>query len=55
MREHPDAPLLRYLTFANTEVIMVNSEIAYKEVLQSQCYSLKKPDTYVKSLLPECM
>lgn len=44
MKERPGAPLLRYLTVANTEVVVVNSAAAYKEVLQSQCYSFTKPD-----------
>lgn len=47
MRQFPDAPLIRYLTFANTEVLVVNSPAAYKEVLQSHCYSFTKPDPYV--------
>ena len=43
MRKFPDEPLIRYLSFANTEIIMLNSPQAHKEVLQTQCYSFIKP------------
>ena len=43
MKEHPDAPFIRYLWLLNTEVLMVNNSQAQKEVLQTKCYSFKKP------------
>ncbi|OQU95832.1 hypothetical protein CLAIMM_01999 [Cladophialophora immunda] len=46
MLEHPDAPFIRYLTFLNKEVLLVNSPQAHKEVLQTQCYSFRKPLYY---------
>ncbi|KUI56064.1 Cytochrome P450 4e2 [Cytospora mali] len=46
MKEHPDALLIRYLTFANAEVVVLNSANAYKEVLQTHCYSFIKPDAW---------
>lgn len=49
MKEHPEAPFIRYLTFANAEVLMVNSPNAFREVLQTQCYSFEKPVAQVIS------
>ncbi|RYP81783.1 hypothetical protein DL769_001823 [Monosporascus sp. CRB-8-3] len=46
MREHPDAPLIRYLTFGNGEVIVCNSPETFKEVLQAKCYSFRKSDFF---------
>ncbi|KAK6074247.1 cytochrome P450 [Seiridium cupressi] len=48
MREWPDAPMIRYLSFANTEVLVCNSLNSYKDVLQTNCYSFKKPGTWRK-------
>ncbi|KAI0140269.1 cytochrome P450 3A5 [Pestalotiopsis sp. NC0098] len=48
MKQWPDAPVIRYLTFLNTEVLVCNSLNSYKDVLQTQCYSFKKPDTWRK-------
>ncbi|RYP27267.1 hypothetical protein DL768_011253 [Monosporascus sp. mg162] len=42
MREHPDVPLIRFLTFGNGEVIVCNSPDSFKEVLQTKCYSFRK-------------
>ncbi|KAI0839975.1 cytochrome P450 [Hypoxylon sp. FL0890] len=46
IREHPDAPLIRYLSFANTEIIVPNSVELYKEILQTQCYSFQKASSW---------
>ncbi|KAI1316408.1 cytochrome P450 [Xylariaceae sp. FL0255] len=43
MREHPTAPLIRYLSFANREILVVNSLQSHKDLLQSHCYSFRKP------------
>jgi hypothetical protein len=43
MRKWPDAPLIRYLSFGNSEVVLINSLAACKEVLQTRCYSFVKP------------
>ncbi|KAI0112811.1 cytochrome P450 [Hypoxylon sp. NC0597] len=48
MREHPDAPFIRYLTWGNTEVLVPVNLNAHKEVLQSQCYSLQKPTWFLR-------
>ncbi|KAH8657841.1 cytochrome P450 [Xylariales sp. PMI_506] len=48
MREYPDAPFIRYLTLGNSEVLMVNSPNAFKEILQTQCYSFQKPDPWMR-------
>ncbi|KAM5383714.1 hypothetical protein ACJZ2D_001703 [Fusarium nematophilum] len=43
MKEYPDAPFIRYLSFLNREVLMVNNARAQKAVLQTKCYSFVKP------------
>lgn len=42
MREHPSAPLIRHLSFANAEVLVATSLPAQREILQTQCYSFQK-------------
>ncbi len=39
----PDAPFIRYISFGNTETLLVNSLKAHQEVLQTKCYSFVKP------------
>jgi cytochrome P450 len=46
MRANPDIPFIRYLSFLNTEFLMVNNLRAHKEVLQTHCYSFIKPGYY---------
>ncbi|KAI1406928.1 cytochrome P450 [Hypoxylon sp. FL1857] len=48
MREHPDAPFIRYLTWGNTEVLVPVNLNAHREVLQFQCYSLQKPTWFLR-------
>ncbi|KAI1106347.1 cytochrome P450 [Jackrogersella minutella] len=48
MREHPDAPFIRYLTWGNTEVLVPVNLNAHREVLQMQCYSLQKPVWFLR-------
>ncbi|KAI1317972.1 cytochrome P450 3A5 [Xylariaceae sp. FL0255] len=43
IREHPTAPLIRYLSFANKEILVVNSLQSHKDLLQSYYYSFRKP------------
>ncbi|KAK8859070.1 cytochrome P450 [Apiospora arundinis] len=43
-REHPDAPLLRYLGVGGGEVLVLNSPEAFRDVLQTHCYAFTKPD-----------
>jgi len=40
----PRAPFVRYLGLGNQETLMINTPEAHKEVLQTYCYSFKKPD-----------
>ncbi|RGP74239.1 hypothetical protein FLONG3_6151 [Fusarium longipes] len=42
-RDHPDAPLIRYLNFANGETLFVNTIEAYKQVLQTKSAFFVKP------------
>ncbi|KAF2714603.1 cytochrome P450 [Pleomassaria siparia CBS 279.74] len=46
MREWPDAPVIRYLTFGNTEVLVANSLESFRELLQTKCYEFCKPDRW---------
>ncbi|KAK9422289.1 putative Cytochrome P450 monooxygenase [Seiridium unicorne] len=48
MRKWPDAPFIRYLGVGNREFLLPNSLEAYKEVLQTQCYSFRKPDWFTR-------
>lgn len=43
MKEHPEAPFIRYMSLLNREMLMVNNTRAQKEVLQTKCYSFIKP------------
>ncbi|RBR03892.1 hypothetical protein FVER53590_06280 [Fusarium verticillioides] len=42
-REFPNAPIIRYLNFANGETLFVNSIEAYKQVLQTKSSYFVKP------------
>lgn len=44
MKGAPDAPFIRYLTVANTEVLVANSLNAHRGLLQTECYTFRKPD-----------
>lgn len=42
-RQFPDAPIIRYLTLGNNEVIIPLTAEAQKYVLQTRCYDFQKP------------
>ncbi|KAK7700988.1 hypothetical protein SLS64_010582 [Diaporthe eres] len=42
-RQYPEAPLIRYLSLANTEVILVNSVEAHRQVLQTHNDLFERP------------
>ncbi|KAI1854249.1 hypothetical protein JX266_001390 [Neoarthrinium moseri] len=48
MKQFPDAPFIRYLSIANTEVLVPNNINAHKEVLQTQCYSFSKSKFFLR-------
>ncbi|KAK2599797.1 hypothetical protein N8I77_011521 [Diaporthe amygdali] len=48
MKEHPDAPFIRYLGFLNTEVLVPNSLAAFKNVLHDNCYEFVKPQWFIQ-------
>ena len=50
MRKWPDAPFIRHLSFGNSDVLLVNSVDAHKQVLQTKCYSFVKPAFFRKLL-----
>ena len=47
-RQWPKAPFIRYLSFANTETLLVNSLRAHQEVLSTKCYSFVKPPFFAR-------
>ncbi|KAI0006418.1 cytochrome P450 [Xylariaceae sp. FL0662B] len=51
MKQFPDAPVIRYLTFANTEVLVCNSLNSFKDVLQTNCYLFHKPDRWRRMMV----
>jgi hypothetical protein len=44
----PKAPFIRYMSFANTETLLVNSLRAHQEVLSTKCYSFVKPPFFAR-------
>jgi cytochrome P450 len=52
MKQWPDAPLIRYISFAGKEVVVANSTAAYKDVLQTHCYNFKRPKWWRRMVLP---
>lgn len=48
MKEHPDAPFIRYLGFLNSEVLVPNSLAAHKNVLYNNCYTFAKPQWFLR-------
>lgn len=48
MRTWPEAPFIRHLSFGNSEVLLVNSLEAHKEVMQTKAYSFAKPAFFEK-------
>ena len=51
MNKWPDVPFIRYFSFANSEVLLVNSLAAHKQVLQTKCYSFEKPEFFRRLLI----
>lgn len=48
MRTWPDAHFIRHLSFGNSEILLVNSLEAHKEVMQTKAYSFVKPAFFEK-------
>ncbi|KAG8169546.1 hypothetical protein KVR01_000291 [Diaporthe batatas] len=48
MKEHPDAPFIRYLGFLNSEILVPNSLAAHKNVLYDNCYTFVKPQWFLR-------
>lgn len=40
----PEAPLIRYTSLGNQDMLFVNTPEAHKEVLQTHCYAFQKPN-----------
>lgn len=49
-RENPEAPLIRYLSLANTEIILVNSLEAHRQVLQKQNDLFERPKAIMRMI-----
>lgn len=48
MRKWPEAPFIRYLSFAGKEVLLVNGLAAHKAVLQTHVYDFVKPPFFAR-------
>ncbi|KAI1462403.1 cytochrome P450 [Annulohypoxylon moriforme] len=48
MRKWPDAPFIKYPSFAGRKVLLVNSLAAYKTVLQTHAYDFVKPPFFAR-------
>ncbi|KAJ4394846.1 hypothetical protein N0V93_004066 [Gnomoniopsis smithogilvyi] len=48
MKEHPEAPFIRYLGLLNNECLLPNSVAAHKSVLYHNCYNFVKPNWFVR-------
>ncbi|KAI2622153.1 cytochrome P450 [Hypomontagnella submonticulosa] len=48
MRKWPDAPFIRYISFAGKEVLLANSLAAHKAVLQTHVYDFVKPPFFAR-------
>lgn len=48
MRKWPDVDFVRYLTYFNSDALLVISLAAQKEILGKHCYSFAKPTLYFK-------
>lgn len=44
----PTVPFIRYISFGNTETLLVNSLRAHQEVLSTKCYSFVKPPFFAR-------
>lgn len=49
-REHPEAPLIRYLSLANTEIILVNSLESHRQVLQTYNSLFERPNAIMRMI-----
>lgn len=49
-RQHPEAPLIRYLSLANTEIILVNSLEAHRQVLQTHNDLFERPSAMMRMI-----
>lgn len=49
MRQFPDAPFIRYLSFFNREVVVCNSLEACREVLTTHVYTIRKSDWFIRA------
>lgn len=49
-RENLEAPLIRYLSLANTEIILVNSLEAHRQVLQTQSDLFERPNVVMRMI-----
>lgn len=49
-RQHPEAPLIRYLSLANTEIILVNSLEAHRQVLQTYNDLFERPSAVLRMI-----
>ncbi|KAI1073997.1 cytochrome P450 [Whalleya microplaca] len=46
----PDSPFIRHLSFANNEMLLINTVEAHKQILQTKCYDFVKPQFLMRLL-----
>ena len=52
MREWPYAKMIRYISFANSEALLVTDLDSLREILSVQTYSFIKPPVFEKLIRP---
>ena len=52
MLQNPDVPLIRFLSFGNSEWLLVNSEQASRDIFQNSCYACENP-AFVRRFVEE--
>jgi hypothetical protein len=51
VKKWPNADFIRYMTFGNSEALLVTSLVAQKEFLQAKCYSFVKPPFFKRLIV----
>lgn len=51
VKKWPDADFIRFVTFGNSEALLVTSLAAHKEILQAKTYSFVKPPFFKRLIV----
>jgi cytochrome P450 len=52
MREWPDAKMIRYFSFGNSEALLITGLDSLREILSAKTYSFAKPPVFEKLVRP---